>query len=81
MAFKLKPFCTFLLILLIFISFTCTVHSSTVVHRKRGIRHVDGVHQRWQKQPWMNHGSNRGPPKHLVNPTINHRFDIPELPV
>ncbi|KAK6782889.1 hypothetical protein RDI58_020685 [Solanum bulbocastanum] len=80
MVFKLRPLSTLLLILVsIFLS--STVHSSTFVHRKHSIRHVHGVHQRWKKEPWMNHGSNRGPKKHLVNPTINHRFDIPELPL
>ncbi|KAK4364707.1 hypothetical protein RND71_016065 [Anisodus tanguticus] len=79
MVFKLRPFCTLLLILVS--TFSSSVHSSSVVHVKQGTRHVHGVHQRWQKETWMNHGSNRGPRKHLVNPTINHRFDIPELPV
>ncbi|TMX00282.1 hypothetical protein EJD97_001083 [Solanum chilense] len=80
MVVKLRPFWTLLLIL-VFIFLSSTVHSSTFVHSKHGIRHVHGVHQRWKKEPWMNHGSNRGPRKRLVNPTINHRFDIPEFPL
>ncbi|KAI3418542.1 uncharacterized protein J3R85_013750 [Psidium guajava] len=35
----------------------------------------------WQKQPWMNHGSDRGPRKHLVNPTDHRPFQVPKLPV
>ncbi|KAI6701808.1 hypothetical protein NL676_010944 [Syzygium grande] len=35
----------------------------------------------WQKQPWMNHGSDRGPRKHLVDPTAYRPFQVPKLPV
>ncbi|PIN20135.1 hypothetical protein CDL12_07175 [Handroanthus impetiginosus] len=36
---------------------------------------------RWQRKPWMNHGSFRGPRDRLVNPTVEHPFQVPKLPL
>ncbi|KAH6824482.1 photolyase 1 [Perilla frutescens var. hirtella] len=36
---------------------------------------------RWQRKPWMNHGSFRGPRDRLVNPTVEHPFQLPKLPI
>jgi hypothetical protein len=35
----------------------------------------------WQRKLWMNHGSFRGPRKHLLNPTVQHPFQAREFPV
>nr|GMD74706.1 uncharacterized protein LOC109147197 [Ipomoea batatas] len=29
-------------------------------------------------KPWMNHGSFRGPRKHLINPSSQHPFQVPQ---
>ena len=34
-----------------------------------------------QRMAWMNHGSSRGPRKHLVNPTVQHPLQTRELPL
>ncbi|TKY70086.1 hypothetical protein E2542_SST06372 [Spatholobus suberectus] len=38
-------------------------------------------HKIWQRKTRMNHGSHRGPKKHLVNPTAEHPFQAREFPV
>ncbi|KAL4313734.1 hypothetical protein S83_014426 [Arachis hypogaea] len=49
----------FILFLLLFATSLVSVHSSTE-EKKKVV---------WHRKPWMNHGSSRGPRKHLVNPT------------
>ncbi|GAA0149806.1 hypothetical protein LIER_08891 [Lithospermum erythrorhizon] len=72
---------TFLSVLLIISSFPRLIHSSdvaaSIVPPVPGKRHRhQEVHQKFQRQ---NHGSFRGPHKHLINPTIDHPFHVPEM--
>jgi hypothetical protein len=46
---------------------------------KHVVRESHGVAR--QRKLRVNHGSFRGPRKHLVNPTLQHPFEAQELPV
>lgn len=59
---------------------TSAAHDPAVV-KKEGRLHVQKKPAMWQKQPWMNHGSDRGPRKHLVNPSLEHPLEVPEQPL
>ncbi|EEF43530.1 conserved hypothetical protein [Ricinus communis] len=57
--------------------FTCAIalHSNPAV---AGTYHAAESQQTWQR---VNHGSLRGPRKHIVNPTVKHPFQVPKMPV
>ncbi|KAL3497922.1 hypothetical protein ACH5RR_040654 [Cinchona calisaya] len=88
---QLRALVTFLaLLLLVFFSSSSSssVHSAAVgVHGREHEKHVHsaavGVHGREhekqgrrQRRPRINHGSFRGPRKHLVNPTVESPFEF-----
>uniref|UniRef100_A0A2C9VNU7 Uncharacterized protein n=1 Tax=Manihot esculenta TaxID=3983 RepID=A0A2C9VNU7_MANES len=56
--------------------FTCAlrIHSASTVAARNQAQ--QSHHQKWQR---MNHGSFRGPQKHIVNPSLNHPFQVPEF--
>ncbi|KAJ9135064.1 hypothetical protein P3X46_032285 [Hevea brasiliensis] len=65
-------------VLCCFLVFTSAIriHSGPVV---AGRNQAKQSHQiTWQR---MNHGSFRGPRKHIVNPSIKHPFQVPQMPV
>ncbi|XAR70698.1 hypothetical protein NMG60_11027648 [Bertholletia excelsa] len=60
--------------------------SAILVHSGPAAAGVDAETQAgesdvWQRKLWMNHGSFRGPRKHLINPTTEHPLEVPELPI
>ncbi|KAF8033548.1 hypothetical protein BT93_D2215 [Corymbia citriodora subsp. variegata] len=67
---------TVLTFLLIFIASLSSLPAAIA-----GKEQADTSHGTWQKQPWMNHGSDRGPRKHLVDLTAYRPFQVPKLPV
>ncbi|CAN4076322.1 unnamed protein product [Withania somnifera] len=84
MVLQFKPFCYLLLLLAFIFSCSSSVYSTDIGagHEELGASRVHDMHQRWQWRSWMNHGSFRGPSKHLVNPTVkSNPFDVPKLPV
>ncbi|OIV92968.1 hypothetical protein TanjilG_20630 [Lupinus angustifolius] len=71
-----------LFFLLIATTFLVPVHSSsTKIHTSKVINENQAreLQHRWQRKTWMNHGSNRGHRKHLVNPTAKNPFQAREL--
>ncbi|KZV25533.1 hypothetical protein F511_27518 [Dorcoceras hygrometricum] len=45
-------------------------------------KHGKDAKWRWQRQPWMNHGSFRGNSRgRLVDPAAESSFQIPKFPV
>uniref|UniRef100_A0A7N2N1B2 Transmembrane protein n=1 Tax=Quercus lobata TaxID=97700 RepID=A0A7N2N1B2_QUELO len=72
----------FILSLLLLLSFiTLSNSSATEVGAVDHLHHVKGTPSSWQGKLWMNHGSFRGPRKHLVNPTVQHPFQARDFPV
>ncbi|CAL8155614.1 unnamed protein product [Prunus armeniaca] len=82
----------FMLLLVIFASSSVWINSASAsaAMEKRAVRIVqeDKVRglqgtQAWERKTWMNHGSFRGPRKHLVNPTATAQFPFQasQLPV
>ncbi|KAJ4837276.1 hypothetical protein Tsubulata_017333 [Turnera subulata] len=67
---------------LFFLVFTSSIAIHSVASEARGvaakINQAAQSHKTWKR---MNHGSFRGPRKHLVNPTAEHLFQVPRLPV
>lgn len=61
--------------------FAATMDAHHVVAKVEGHPEVEQKQAMWRKQPWMNHGSDRGSRKHLVNPTMPHPFEVYGLPV
>ncbi|KAE9613265.1 hypothetical protein Lalb_Chr05g0215671 [Lupinus albus] len=47
--------------------------SNTEIHTSKVVKD--------NRKTWMNHGSHRGPRKHLVNPTAQKPFQALEFPV
>ncbi|KAK4364708.1 hypothetical protein RND71_016066 [Anisodus tanguticus] len=83
MVLQFRPF-SYLLLLVFIFSSSASVYSTDmgVGHAKLDTSHVHDTHQGWQWRSWMNHGSFRGPRKHLMNPTVKHNsFDVPKLPL
>ncbi|KAK7252529.1 hypothetical protein RIF29_36531 [Crotalaria pallida] len=74
----------FILLFLLVIATTTTslvsVHSSSKVIKENQTRELM-KHSWQQRKTWMNHGSHRGPRKHLVNPTAQNPFQAREFPV
>ncbi|KAG8382088.1 hypothetical protein BUALT_Bualt05G0040100 [Buddleja alternifolia] len=68
----------FTLILLVILAFRSSA-TATATNAHGG--HGEEAKWRWQRKPWMNHGSFRGPRERLVNPTVEQPFQIPKLPV
>lgn len=81
---KLRALATpFILFLLIIFSFSILIHYSA---ENFGVRvavknPVEESNGKWERKNWMNHGSFRGPRKHLVNPTLQQPFQADQLPV
>lgn len=78
--------CFVLFLLVIATSMISIVHSrNTVTVPQITVTREDQAREprkRWQKKTWMNHGSHRGPRKHLVNPTTEDAFQLArEFPV
>ncbi|XWS38810.1 hypothetical protein CRYUN_Cryun19dG0162300 [Craigia yunnanensis] len=71
-----------LLFLLIFASLT-TIHpvAATGVGAVARDNHDEKSHQMQQRKQRVNHGSFRGPRKHLLNPAVQHPFQLPKLPI
>ncbi|XVF11126.1 hypothetical protein REPUB_Repub07fG0242100 [Reevesia pubescens] len=75
---QFKPlFTSLLLFILIFASFT-TIHPAAASGQDNQAAKLHQVQQRKQR---MNHGSFRGPRKHLLNPAVEHPLQLPKLPV
>ncbi|KAL9451010.1 hypothetical protein AB3S75_012707 [Citrus x aurantiifolia] len=76
-------FYTFLALISLILISSITVHHSEAAAAVVGVRAVAGANHVWQHKPQMNHGSFRGPRKHLVDPTAaeEHPFEVPKLPV
>lgn len=69
-------------ILSLLLSFITLSNSSAIeVGAVDHLHHVKGTPSSWQRKLWMNHGSFRGPRKHLVNPTVQHPFQARDFPV
>ncbi|KAK8472184.1 hypothetical protein PHAVU_002G133900 [Phaseolus vulgaris] len=67
-----------------FILFLLLATSLVSVHSRNTLTpedHAQEQHKIWHRKTWMNHGSHRGPKKHLLNPTIQHPFQPRELPL
>ncbi|XWS49313.1 hypothetical protein CRYUN_Cryun13aG0153000 [Craigia yunnanensis] len=79
---QFKAFFTFLFFLLLFASLT-TIHPA--VATGVGVLAQDNraakSHQMQQRKQRMNHGSFRGPRKHLLNPAVEQPLQLPRLPV
>ncbi|KAK7309667.1 hypothetical protein RJT34_06582 [Clitoria ternatea] len=71
--------CFMLLFLLVFATSLVSVHSSNSVIPEDQAR--EPQQHSSHRKTWMNHGSHRGPKKHLVNPTAEHPFQAREFPV
>ncbi|XVF52277.1 hypothetical protein PTKIN_Ptkin05aG0006500 [Pterospermum kingtungense] len=69
-------FTSLLLFLLIFASLT-TTHPAAAA----GVGAVKSHDRMQQRKQRVNHGSFRGPRKHLLNPAVEHPLQLPELPV
>ncbi|CAK7356043.1 unnamed protein product [Dovyalis caffra] len=69
-------------ILASFVLFLIVLTSSVSFHSVAGEAarkyNIAKSYRSWQR---INHGSARGPRKHLVNPTVEHPFEVPKLPV
>ncbi|GLT58466.1 hypothetical protein SLA2020_313560 [Shorea laevis] len=78
-----KTLCTSLALLLLLFTTFAAICPSTAngVNALSGENHGGKSHQMWKRKVRMNHGSFRGPHKHLVNPTLQHPFQVPKLPV
>lgn len=74
--------CFVLYLLVIATSMISIVHSrNTVTVPMIKVTRKDQV-KSWERKTWMNHGSHRGPRKHLVNPTSEDLFQLArEFPV
>lgn len=79
------PFVVFLLIIM-FGSSILVHHSSEgfrVINNGEAVKNHpvndEESHGKWERKTWMNHGSSRGPRKHLVNPTLHHAFQANQL--
>ncbi|CAL0311790.1 unnamed protein product [Lupinus luteus] len=76
----------FIILFLLVIATTSlvSVHSSnTEIHTSKVVKENQAQEMKytWQRKTWMNHGSHRGPGKHLVNPTAQNPFQALEFPV
>ncbi|CDP11712.1 unnamed protein product [Coffea canephora] len=72
---QLRALLTLLALFLLFCS--SSAHSAAAgVHRR-----AQGKHGRQQKRPRFNHGSFRGPQKHLLDPTAENPFVFSKLAV
>ncbi|KAJ7011078.1 hypothetical protein NC653_001498 [Populus alba x Populus x berolinensis] len=65
-----------LVLFLVLFASSVSVHS--VAGEAVGKNNVAKSYRSWRR---INHGRARGPRKHLVNPTVEHPFEVPELPV
>ncbi|KAL9369040.1 hypothetical protein Peur_040239 [Populus x canadensis] len=65
-------------LVLFLVLFTSSVSVHSVAGEAVGKNNVAKSYRSWRR---INHGSARGPRKHLVNPTVEHPFEVPELPV
>ncbi|KAM4073204.1 hypothetical protein ACB094_10G000300 [Castanea mollissima] len=71
-----------LLLLLLRLSFIPLSNSSVIeVGAVDHPHHVKGTSSSWRRKLRINHGSFRGPRKHLVNPTVQHPFQARDFPV
>ncbi|KAF3959830.1 hypothetical protein CMV_015393 [Castanea mollissima] len=71
-----------LLLLLLRLSFIPLSNSSVIeVGAVDHLHHVKGTSSSWRRKLRINHGSFRGPRKHLVNPTVQHPFQARDFPV
>ncbi|KAL4324263.1 hypothetical protein GQ457_11G020610 [Hibiscus cannabinus] len=70
-----KPFFTSILLLFLLISASSATMGSTAATG------VVGSRDRRAKSHRMNHGSFRGPRKHLLNPAVEHPLQLPNLTV
>ncbi|KAF9689605.1 hypothetical protein SADUNF_Sadunf01G0109700 [Salix dunnii] len=61
-----------LLLFLLLLTSSVSVHS--VAGEAARKNNVAKSYRSWRR---INHGSARGPPKHLVNPTVEHTFEVP----
>ncbi|OMO93481.1 hypothetical protein COLO4_16914 [Corchorus olitorius] len=72
------------LFLLIFASLTlATIHPAAAATTgvAGAVAQDNHHHQTRQRKQRMNHGSFRGPRKHLLNPAVEHPLQLPKLPV
>nr|KYP54433.1 hypothetical protein KK1_000621 [Cajanus cajan] len=65
----------FVLFLLVLATSFVSVHSRNTLIPEDQAREP---HKTWQR---MNHGSHRGPKKHLLNPTPQHPFQARQFPL
>ncbi|XVE65365.1 hypothetical protein DITRI_Ditri07aG0174900 [Diplodiscus trichospermus] len=76
-------FTSILLFLVLFASLT-TIHPAAAAGVAAVARgdHAEKSHgQMQQRKQRVNHGSFRGPRKHLLNPAVEHPLQLPKLPV
>ncbi|CAL5436270.1 unnamed protein product [Camellia sinensis] len=72
----------FALLLYMFLSSVLLLSSAAAAAGAHDERQGQESSQTGQRKLWMNHGSFRGPRKHLVNPTVDqHPFQVRELSV
>ncbi|KAI7988900.1 hypothetical protein LOK49_LG13G01955 [Camellia lanceoleosa] len=72
----------FALLLFIFLSSVLLLSSAAAAAEAHEERQGQELSRTWQRKLWMNHGSFRGPRKHLVNLTVDqHPFQVRELRV
>ncbi|KAJ6714749.1 hypothetical protein OIU85_026273 [Salix viminalis] len=64
-----------LLLFLLLLTSSVSVHS--VAGEAVRKNNVAKSYRSWRR---INHGSARGPPKHLVNPAVEHPLGVPKLP-
>ncbi|KAJ6426907.1 hypothetical protein OIU84_022491 [Salix udensis] len=63
-----------LLLFLLLLTSSVSVHS--VAGEAVRKNNVAKSYRSWRR---INHGSARGPPKHLVNPAVEHPFEVPKF--
>ncbi|MBA0584226.1 hypothetical protein Gorai_015050 [Gossypium raimondii] len=74
---QLKTLFTSLLLFLLIFASSPRIGSATAT-ADASLAHAAQSHQMRQR---MNHGSYRGPRKHLLNPAVDHPLQLPKLSV
>ncbi|KAI8530655.1 hypothetical protein RHMOL_Rhmol11G0076600 [Rhododendron molle] len=78
---QLRTFFTSVALLLFIFLSSALLHSASAAGARVGEKRVRESRGMWQRKPWMNHGSFRGPRKQFINPKVEHLFQVRELPV
>ncbi|KAH7836245.1 hypothetical protein Vadar_033947 [Vaccinium darrowii] len=73
---QLRTFFTSVALLLFLLLSSVFLHSASAAGNHAGRGDARESHRTWQRKPWMNHGSFRGPRKQLINPTAEHLFQV-----